>query len=140
MNSVARGIESARRSVNRNASKFLPDLCSLTVIGLVSDGHSGQTEGETILASDIPCRYEEATGSEKQVDGGGVAYTATHKLTFGASATTMAIEPKYIIKVLARGDKPDLFFEQPVTAKGSMAVFVTCLAKQTTGFRQPANI
>lgn len=140
MNGLARGIESARAALNRSAGKFLPDLCDLIVIGLGPDGHSGQKPTETTEASNVPCRYDEATGSEKQVDAGGVAYTATHRLTFGASAVTMAIEPKYIVKVLARGDKPDLFFEQPVRAKGSMAVFVTCLAKQTTGFRQPANV
>jgi hypothetical protein len=140
MNSVARGIERARASVNRSAGKFLPDLCNLISIGLADDGHSGSTAAETTVATNVPCRYDEATPSERKLDDGTVGYTATHKLTFGASAVTMAIEANYIVDVLPRGDKGHLFFEQPVRAKGSMAVFVTCLAKQTTGFRQPANV
>ena len=140
MNGIAHGIETARAALNRSSKQFLPDLCDLIAIGMGSDGHSGQTPAEATVASDVPCKYEEAAPSERKLDDGTVSYTATHKLTFGASADTMAIEPTYVIKVKARGDKPDLFFEQPVRAKGSMAVFVTCLAKQTTGFRQPANV
>lgn len=140
MPKVGDAVEKLRTKLAAKAGKFLPDLCDLIVIGLGSDGHSGQKPTETTVASNLPCKYEEATGSERKHDDGAVEYTASHKLTFGATAVTMAIEPNYIVKILARGDKPDLFFEQPVRAKGSMAVFVTCLAKQTTGFRQPPNV
>lgn len=121
-------------------AQFLPDVCDLIKIELQSDGHSGQTPKETQKAENVRCRYDEVSGASSQIVVGGVTYTATHRLTFTNSAETMAIEPTYIVKVHRRGDIPQMIFEQPIKEKGSLVALVSCLAKFTVGFREPANV
>jgi hypothetical protein len=137
---IGDAINEARTEIGLAASEFLPDLCNLIEVGLVTDGKSGMRPSETVLASNVPCKYDEATGSPNRLESGHVGYESTHVLTFGASATTMAITPKYIVKVLANGDRPITFFEQPIRMKGSMQVFVKYRAKETTGPRMPVNV
>ena len=133
MSEVGTAIDEVRAELNTAAPEFLPDLCDLIQLTLQDDGHNGQTLKPTTVATDIPCRYSEVAGSEGGSVIGSKTYTATHRLTFGASADTMAIVPEYFIRVHARGDKPEMIFDQPVRAKGSMAVFVNCLARFTVG-------
>jgi hypothetical protein len=140
MSEVGDAINEARTEVGAAPSEFLPDLCNLIKIGLVTDGKSGMRPGETVIASNVPCKYDEASKSPRQFESGHVGYESTHVLTFGASATTMAITPEYIVKVMANGDRPITFFEQPIKIKGSMQVFVKFRAKETTGPRAPVNV
>lgn len=140
MSDVGDAIDEARAEINSSASEFLPDICDLIELGLVDDGHSGKTEGQTTIATDIPCEVSEAAASGNTIIAGGVTYTGTHRLKFGWNATTVAINPTQQIVVHARSDEGQMIFEQPVREKGSMAVFVTCLAKLTTGFRSPSNV
>lgn len=140
MSEVGDAINEVRTEVGAAVSEFLPDLCELIEIGLGSDGHSGLRPTETSRATNVPCKYDEATGSPNKLESGHVGYESTHILTFGASNATMAITPKYVVKVLANGDRPITFFEQPVRMKGSMQVFVKYRAKETTGPRVPVNV
>lgn len=141
MNALARGIEQARTAVDRSAAaQVLPDLCDITELGLVFDGHSGQTEGETTVATDIPVEVSEAAPSSNTVVAGGVTYTGSHRLKFGWNAVTVAINPEQKITVHARGLESAMVFEQPVREKGSTGVWVFVLAKLTRGFRSPSNV
>lgn len=141
MNALARGIEQARTAVNRSAAaQVLPDLCAIIQIGLVSDGHSGQTEGEQSIATNIPCEVAEATPSNNTIVAGDVTYTGSHRLKFGWNATTAAINPKQLIKVHARGNEALMVFEQPIRERGGNGPWLFVLAKLTTGFRSPSNI
>jgi hypothetical protein len=36
--------------------RFLTDRCTVTRVGPVSDGHGGWTEGETAVATGVPCQ------------------------------------------------------------------------------------
>lgn len=119
---------------------MLPDLCDLISIGLVGDGHSGQTEGENVIAQNIPCEVSQAAPGSNTIVAGGVTYIGTHRLKFGWNPATAAIMPTQMIRVHARGSEGQMIFEQPVREKGSMSVFLFCLAKQTVGFRSPANV
>lgn len=134
MNELAAGLEEARVELNLAAGEFLPDLCDLVQTTLEDDGHNGQTPKQTTVATSVPVRYTEVAGTGNETVIGSKTYVATHRLTFGASADTMAIDPDYFIRVHARGDKPEMMFDQPVRAKGSMAVFVNCLARFTVTF------
>ena len=141
MNARARGIERARTAVNRSAAaQVLPDLCDIIQIGLVSDGHSGQTEGETVVANNVPVEVSQASPSTSQIVAGDQGWAATHRLKFGYSFTTAGINPKQIIKVHARGDQALMRFEAGPPEKGSTSVWLFVPARLTTGFRSPANV
>lgn len=140
MSEVGDAINEVRIEVAAADDEILADLCNLIEIGLGSDGHSGSRPTETVRASNVPCKYDEAVGSPNRLESGHVGYESTHVLTFGASADTMAITPKYIIKVLANGDRPITFFEQPIRMKGSMQVFMKYRAKESIGPRVPVNV
>lgn len=141
MNALARGIEQARTAINRSAAaQVLPDLCDIFQIGLADDGHSGMTEGENEIATNIPIEVAEATPSNNTIVAGDVTYTGTHRLKFGWNATTAAINPKQLIKVHARGSEGILIFEQPIRARGGNGPWLYVLAKLTTGFRSPVNV
>src|SRR5947207_7809336 len=119
MSEVGDAINEARTEVNSDAaSDALPDLCDITALGLVSDGHYGDTEGETTIATNIPVEVAEATPSGNTIVAGGVTYTGSHRLKFGWNATTAAINPEQLIKVHARGSEALMVFEQPVREKG----------------------
>jgi hypothetical protein len=141
MSKVGDAIDRARAKVNAKAApKALTDLCDISVLGLISDGHSGQTEGETPVATNIPCEVSQAAPGANTVIAGGVTYTGTHRLKFGWNSTTVGIVPKQLIRVHARGDESEMIFEQPVREKGSKSPWLYVLAKLTTGFRSPANV
>ena len=141
MSKVGDAINKVRTKVNTKvAPKALTDLCDITVLGLVSDGHSGQTESETSVATNIPVQVSQAAPGANSVVSGGVTYTGTHRLKFGWNSTTVGINPKQLITVQARGDEAEMVFEQPIREKGSTSVWLYVLAKLTTGFRSPPNV
>jgi hypothetical protein len=140
MSDVGDAINEARTEIASSASEFMPDLCDIIGEGLVSDAHSGQTIGETVVASSIPCQVNETPQSAGPIVAGGVSYSGTHRIRLPANANTMAIVPTQMLRVQANDNHGELIFEQPVRAEGSMAVFVTVSAKLTTGFREPANV
>lgn len=141
MNALGRGLNSARAAVNRSAAPaVLPDLCDIFTTGLVSDGHSGQSTGESLVAQDLPVEVEDATPGGAQIVAGGQTYQATHRLKFGYSAVTVAIRPEHIVKIKARGVVGEFVFEKPVPVKGSSSVWLYYSAVLVTGFRSPANV
>jgi hypothetical protein len=143
MNALAKGIEQARIAVNRSAAgQVLPDLCDIVAIGLVSDGHSGQTEGEINppVATNVPVEVSQASPGTSQVVAGDQSWVATHRLKFGYNSTTAAISKKQIVQVHARGNQPPMRFEVGPPEKGSTSVWLFVPARLTTGFRSPANV
>ncbi|HEY6244549.1 MAG TPA: hypothetical protein VIX17_11405 [Pyrinomonadaceae bacterium] len=140
MSRVGSAIDRARARVDRVASRALPDLCDIVQIRKVSDGFSGHTEGETSVATNIPVEVTQAPASGNTVIAGDVTYIGTHRLKFGWNATTVAINPKQIIKVQARGNESMLRFEQPIRERGSNSEWLFVLAKLTTGYRSPSNV
>lgn len=122
------------------AADVLRDLCDIVELGLVTDGHSGKTEGLTPVATNVPVDIAPAAPGGNTIVAGGVTYAATHRLKFGWNSTTAAINPKQKITVHARGNESAMVFEQPVREKSSSAVWLYVLAKLTTGFRSPANV
>jgi hypothetical protein len=141
MSKAGNAIDKARTKVNAKAApKALEDLCDIVELGLISDGHSGKTEGTTPVATNIPVQIAEAAPGGNTIVSGGVTYTATHRLKFGWNATTAAINPKQKITVHARGNESAMVFEQPLREKSSSSVWLFVLAKLTIGFRSPANV
>lgn len=119
---------------------FFPDLCDIITLGLQSDGHSGQTQASTVTATGLQCFYEEAPATGNQVVNSGVLYAATHRLYLQRTTASAALAPTQLLKVHARNNVPDLYFEQPTIFETSYQPFVIVLAKRSIGYRQPANI
>lgn len=140
MNDLATAIADVRSELAASADEIFPDLCDVVEIGKVDDGHSGHTTGETAIASNIPCKFDEVPASQGPIIGGGGSYQATHRIKFPATNETMAIKPSHILKIQANDNHEEMRFEMPVRARGSMAVFVTVTAKLTTGHREPTNV
>jgi hypothetical protein len=141
MSEVGDAINEVRAEVNADvASEVLPDLCDIIQIELVSDGHSGQTEGESPAATNVPVEIAEATPSNNTIVAGDVTYTGSHRLKFGWNATTTAINPKQLIKVHARGSEKLMVFEKPIREHGGNGPWLFVLVTLTTGFRSPPTI
>lgn len=140
MSDISDGIDEARSDLNDEAADTLTDLCDITTLGLVDDGHSGQTEGETSFATNVPVQISQAAPGANSVEAGGVTYIGTHRLKFGWNSTNAGINPKQKIYVHARGDEGQMVFEQPVREKGSMSPWLFVLAKLTVGLRSPSNV
>jgi len=140
MSKVGDAYDRARSKIDDKADRILTDLCDIVSLGLVSDGHSGKTEGETPYATNIPVEVSEAAPGVTVNPGSGASYTATHRLKFSWNPTTAGINPKQKITVQARGNESEMVFEQPVRERGSKSIYLFVLAKLTTGFRSPANV
>jgi hypothetical protein len=141
MSDVGDAINEARTAVNTEAAaEALTDLCDIYQLGMVDDGHSGQTEKETVVAQNVPVQVSQAAPGGNTVVSGGVTYTGTHRLKFGWNSTNVGINPKQKIYVHARGNEGQMIFEQPVREKGSTSPWLFVAAKLTTGFRSPPNV
>ena len=117
---------------------FLPDLCDLIEAATASDGMDGHTTADDPLIEDVNCVYEEVSGGSAQVVVNGVAVIATHRIEMKTSDEALALTPHGKIRIQARGDKPEMIFEQPVRTEQSVLAtveFKAILVKE--GYRQP---
>lgn len=139
MNSITSLIEDFRAQSTSLANDFFPDLCDVLVLQQISDGHSGHTEQEASVATNIPCLYASAApGSQIVVEG--QTYGATHRVSFPYNSYTLGLTSKNVLLIHARGSEPAFRLEMPVRAKGSALAFVRVLARRTEGFREPGNV
>lgn len=122
---------------------FGEDLCDLLQTGTTDDGSGtgAKKPSETVVAQNVPCLYEEISGSTAQIVVNGVSVVATHRIEIKRSSAGLSLTPHDQIKVLARTGKPQLIFEQPVRTEGTFTPtieFKAILVKE--GYRQPAII
>lgn len=124
--------------------QFYLDLCDLVPVGLTNDAQgTGKTLGDLAAsASNVQCFYEEIAGPSAQIVVNGVTVTATHRIcmvpTGAALTAALAFTVHGKIKILARGTKPIIFFEQPVRSEGQhtpVIEFKAILVKE--GYREP---
>lgn len=127
--SLADELESVRAELAVAAPEFLPDLCSIVTVSDVQDGFGGPTETETVVAANVPCKYEAMTNPMQKQVGAGPISTLTHILTLPSTAITKIIQPHHRIVVEAQNGQPQLVFRSPVTLDGSFSVFTKLAAE-----------
>lgn len=91
----------------------LLDRCDLSGPSVVDGGSAGDSLSFSVLASNVPCLVETA-GPNVQTTVGGETYVTTHKLFLIKSAYSVAVTPKYRIRVYARDDTPEQIYEHTV--------------------------
>ena len=117
------------RQFERKRARLGADTCQVIQITEVSDGFGGSTQTETVLATEH-CYFQELTEEDaQQVVSGGVITVKSHRITLPATAITRAIVPDYKIKALARGDHPEVLFEEPSVMEGSFNPLVKVAAR-----------
>lgn len=122
--------------------QFFPDLCDLIGSALQDDGSGSGSDTlvDDPLVEDIPCRYEEVSGGAAQVISGGVTVIATHRIEMQISDEALVLTAQGKILIQARGDKPQLIFEQPIRSEGSIGATVEFKAILVTdGYRHPGT-
>lgn len=108
-----------------------PDTCSLYDVTFANDGTGGTTKSDgSAVASGVKCIYNEKSHSSFQLAGTRLSHV-THELFLLATSATRAIKPNYAIVVGARGDMPQLRFEQPVLLEETFGPLVHVGAKLT---------
>lgn len=127
MSKVGDAISKARTKVAAKSAKIFTDTCNLWGPTFVDGGSSGDSETIGEIATAIPIGYKGSRASS-QVVIGGEAYAASHQLKMPRTVATVAITPKYFIKVQARGDTGELVFEKPVIVQKDTDVFLTVAA------------
>jgi hypothetical protein len=103
------------------------DVCTLWGPTFIDGGSASDSETIAQVAANIPISYK-GSGANSQVVIGGEAYAASHRLKMPRTSATMAITPKHLIKVQARGDTGELVFENPVVAQRDTDVLLTLAA------------
>jgi len=135
MNDVATGVEEARSEIATAAVDFLPDICDIAGPTFVDGGSSGDSESIGSVATNIPIGYQ-SLGNGKQITIGGETYIASHKLRLPRTSQTVAITPKHIITVRARGSTGALIFQKPVISEDdSDALLVVNAVRVIQGFQ-----
>lgn len=131
MSEIGDVVDEVRTELADASEEFMPDLCNLWGPIFQDGGAGGDTEQFLLLESDVPCKYGPAVHGSRNVVGG-EAYQGSHLLTLPRTPETVAITPKYLIKVLERGDTAEQVFEKPSIVPGSMPVFLKVMASLVT--------
>jgi hypothetical protein len=136
MNELASAIEEVRTELAGAANEILFDLCDLDGPTFVDGAGAGDSVTIGSIATNLNISYKGFGGSKVMVVGG-ETYTATHELKMVRTSTTVAITPRYLVKVQARGNTGQLIFQQPFIIEDSMSPFLkigATLVKQ--GYQQ----
>lgn len=125
MNELATAIEEVRTELAGSANEILFDLCDLFGPTFADGGAAGDSVGvgSTPIAQNLNISYK-GFGVSKVFVVGGEAYTATHELKMVRTTTTVAITPRHLIKIQARGNTGQLVFEKPFITEDSMSPFL----------------
>jgi hypothetical protein len=112
-------------------SDFLPDLCTVKQITAgAADGFGGEADTLTTVASSIKCLYEPIRDIPLMTQGGAVTGVSRFKVFLELTDVDLQnIAPGWQIVVAARGDKPQLTFEDPRRMDESNEVLLTVSAK-----------
>lgn len=127
MSKVGEAIDKARVKVAAKTDKFLTDQCEIWGPTFVDGGASGDSETIALITANVPISYK-GSSANSQVVIGGEAYVASHRLKMPRTVTTVAITPKHLIKVQARGDTAELIFEKPAIVQKDTDVLLTVAA------------
>jgi hypothetical protein len=136
MNELATAIEEVRTELAGAANEILFDLCDLDGPTFVDGGGSGDSVTIGSIAQNLNVSYK-GFGGTRQFTVGGETYTASHELKMVRTTTTVAITPRYLIKVQARGLTGQLIFQKPFIFEDSKSPFLkigATLVKQ--GYQQ----
>lgn len=129
------------------ADPFLVDTCDVSRVSLTTDGFSGKTLGApSAFISDLPCMVEQlglltGKGASQQIVAGGITYNASHRIFVKTSDDVLGITPRDQIKVHARGDSPQMIFEQLIVVKETFSPLISIYGTLVVqGFRTPGTI
>ena len=107
-----------------------PDRCSIKgAAAPQGDGEGGYTEGETSIATNLPCSYVEATGKEKIV-GNAVVEIGDLVVTLAAR---LEVPANAVIEVEPRGSTPLLKFQVKAMLRDSFMDLTLVLATESAG-------
>jgi hypothetical protein len=124
MSTPASLLADARALIEGNPDSVgLLDRCNVVNRTATTGTSGGATYADTTTATAVPCLYEERIYRLIQAAGEPATY-ATHNLFLIKSAATEAIQPDYKIVVAARGDTPQLTFENPIRLDESLSPLV----------------
>lgn len=135
MSELGDAFEEIKDELGGAAEEFMPDLCDL-IAPVKADQGAGHTISDSTLATNIPCHVKQSDG-RVQIVANGVVETATHEIKMPVTTATLLIDRHYKIKVLERGTQAQMFFEHPVSTRGSTTVFISKHAVLKEGYQQP---
>lgn len=129
-------------SVQGLVAPFLIDTCDFLSVSLASDGLSGSTlSSPAAVISGVDCMVEQLGGAGQQFVVQGITYISSHRIFVKTSDDILAITPRHQIKVYARGDTPQMIFEQPIVKKETFSPLITIFCSLVVqGFRTPGTI
>jgi hypothetical protein len=115
---------------------FGADTCDLIGPVLSDGGSSGDSLTKATLAMNVECFITEVSGADALTVLGGESYTATHRIEMIRTPSTLAITPRYKLRVHARGDEGERYFDNPIRpadSRSRMVVLKATLVQQGYG-------
>lgn len=112
------------RAFERRWERAGKDLCDLIAPVFSDGGDSGDSVNPDPVATNLECIISGLSGASAHTVVGGEAFLSSHGLEMKKSAATLAVTPRYQLKVHARDGKSERIFENPVRTEESFAPLV----------------
>lgn len=112
------------RAFERRWERAGKDLCDLIGPTFNEGGAVGDSVSFGPVATDLQCIVSELSGPAAHTVIGGEAYVASNAIELKKTVATLAVTPRYQIKVHARDGKSERFFERPVFSDHSFMPLV----------------
>ncbi len=124
---IAQAIDKAREQIAGKAGKFLPDRLNVQRgSSPVNNGDGTYAETPNIIAENVPCRYYDSNGYERQVAG----VTAATKLVTVDIPTNVDVAATDHLIIQERGVVPEFSLQVVAVIKGSTAMMWKVLATE----------